>query len=54
MTDAIGGILTQHIPQSNYNIEQMLKSVIMKNGKVKSCGTCLVTRIIGSSFDRKD
>lgn len=31
MTDAVGcGILNQHIPQSNYYVERMLKSVIKK------------------------
>lgn len=45
MADAVGcGIPNQNTPQGYYNIERMLKSVIMKNGKLKACGTCLEAR----------
>ncbi|NJD23572.1 MAG: hypothetical protein FIA82_13055 [Melioribacter sp.] len=45
MADAVGcAIPNQNTPQGYYNIERMLKSVIMKNGKIKSCGTCLDAR----------
>jgi uncharacterized protein involved in oxidation of intracellular sulfur len=45
MADAVGcGLPNQNTPQGYYNIERMLKSVILKNGKVKSCGTCLDAR----------
>jgi uncharacterized protein involved in oxidation of intracellular sulfur len=30
----------QNTPNGYYNIERMLKSVIMKKGKVKLCGSC--------------
>ena len=45
MADAVGcGLLNQNTPQGYYNIERMLKSVLLKNGKVKACGTCLEAR----------
>ncbi|MEW6195264.1 MAG: DsrE family protein [Bacteroidota bacterium] len=45
MADAVGcGIPNQNTPQGYYNIERMLKSVIMKGTKVKACGTCLDAR----------
>ena len=45
MADAVGcGIPNQNTPQGYYNIERMLKSVILKNGKAKACGTCLDAR----------
>ena len=45
MADAVGcGLPNQNTPQGYYNIERMLKSVILKNGKVKACGTCLEAR----------
>ena len=37
VTCAIAG---QNIPQGYYNIETMLSVVILKDGKVKICGTC--------------
>ncbi|MEX1137778.1 MAG: DsrE family protein [Bacteroidota bacterium] len=41
MADAVTcGIPNQAIPQGYYSIERMLKSVILKGGKVKACGTC--------------
>jgi len=45
MADAVGcGLPNQNTPQGYYNIERMLKSVILKNGKVRACGTCLDAR----------
>ena len=45
MADAVGcAIPSQNTAQGYYNIERMLKSVIMKGGKVKICGTCLEAR----------
>ena len=45
MADAVGcGLPNQNTPQGYYNIERMMKSVILKNGKVKACRTCLDAR----------
>ncbi len=45
MADAVGCALpNQTTPQGYYNIERMLKSVILKGGKVKACGTCADAR----------
>jgi uncharacterized protein involved in oxidation of intracellular sulfur len=45
MADAVGcGLPNQNTPQGYYNIERMLKSVILKGGKVKACGTCMDAR----------
>ncbi len=45
MADAVGcGIPNQTTPQGYYNIERMLKSVILKGGKIKACGTCADAR----------
>ncbi|MBI3585791.1 MAG: DsrE family protein [Ignavibacteriales bacterium] len=45
MADAVScAIPNQNTPQGYYNIERMLKSVLAKGGKVKSCGTCLDAR----------
>lgn len=45
MADSVGcGIPNQNTPQGYYNIERMLKSVILKSGKVKACGTCMDAR----------
>ncbi len=45
MADAVTGALEkQNTPQGYYNIEQMLKGIIVKGGKVKLCGTCLEAR----------
>ncbi len=38
----------QTTPQGYYNIERMLKSVLLKNGKVKLCGGCSEARGIAS------
>ncbi len=54
MADAVGcAIPNQNTPSGYYNIERMLKSVIMKKGKVKACGTCLDARGL-SSFQLSD
>ena len=34
----------QNTPNGYYNIERMLKSVILKGGQVKICGTCVDAR----------
>lgn len=45
MADAVGCALTnQNTPQGYYNIERMIKSVLLKGGKVKACGTCADAR----------
>jgi len=45
MADAVtGGIPNQVTPSGYYNIERMLKAVIMKKGKVKLCGSCAEAR----------
>lgn len=45
MADAATAALPdQTTPQGFYNIERMLKSVIMKGGKVKICGSCAEAR----------
>ncbi|MCL4511524.1 MAG: DsrE family protein [Bacteroidetes bacterium] len=45
MADAVScAIPNQNTPQGYYNIERMLKSVILKGGKVKACGTCAEAR----------
>lgn len=38
------GLPNQKTPSGYYNIERMLKSVIGKGGKVKSCGGCSEAR----------
>jgi uncharacterized protein involved in oxidation of intracellular sulfur len=41
MADAVFcAIPDTNTPNGYYNIERMLKSIINKGGKVKSCGTC--------------
>lgn len=45
MADAVGCALpNQNTPQGYYNIERMLKSVILKGSKVKACGGCMEAR----------
>ncbi len=45
MADAVGcGIPNQNTPQGYYNIERMIKSVVLKGGKIKACGTCADAR----------
>ena len=41
MADAVGCALpNQNTAQGYYNIERMIKSVLVKGGKVRACGTC--------------
>src|SRR4030042_6649842 len=45
MADAVTCALpNQNTPNGYYNIERMLKAVIMKKGKVKLCGSCADAR----------
>lgn len=45
MADAVGcGLPNQNTPQGYYNIERMLKSVILKGSRVKACGGCMDAR----------
>jgi uncharacterized protein involved in oxidation of intracellular sulfur len=45
MADAVTGALDkQNTPQGYYNIERMLKSILLKGGKVKLCGGCIDAR----------
>ena len=45
MADAATSALqNQNTPNGYYNIERMLKSVLMKGGKIKICGTCADAR----------
>jgi uncharacterized protein involved in oxidation of intracellular sulfur len=45
MADAATCALSnQNTPNGYYNIERMLKSVILKGGQVKICGTCADAR----------
>lgn len=45
MADAVTCALPGQItPNGYYNIERMLRSVILKNGKVKLCGSCAEAR----------
>ncbi len=38
------GLPRQNTPSGYYNIERMLKSVLLKGGEVKSCGGCSEAR----------
>lgn len=45
MADAVSCAITnQSTPNGYYNIERMLKSVLLKGGEVKLCGTCMDAR----------
>ena len=45
MADAVTCALpNQNIPNGYYNIERMLKSVLLKNGRVILCGSCCEAR----------
>jgi len=45
MADAVTCALpNQNTPNGYYNIERMLKAVILKKGKVKLCGSCSEAR----------
>lgn len=43
------GLPNQNTPNGFYNIERMLKSIIQKEGEVKSCGGCSEARGISKS-----
>lgn len=45
MADAVTCALpNQNTPSGYYNIERMIKAVLMKKGKVKLCGSCCEAR----------
>ena len=45
MADAANCAITnQNTPNGYYNIERMLKAVLVKGGKVKICGSCAEAR----------
>jgi uncharacterized protein involved in oxidation of intracellular sulfur len=45
MADAVScAVPNQNTPRGYYNIERMLKSILAKGGKVKSCGSCIDAR----------
>jgi uncharacterized protein involved in oxidation of intracellular sulfur len=45
MADAVTCALpNQNTPNGYYNIERMLKAVLMKKGQVKLCGSCADAR----------
>ncbi|MBL7960673.1 DsrE family protein [bacterium] len=45
MADAVSCALpAQNTPQGYYNIERMLKGIILKKGKIKACGSCIDAR----------
>jgi len=49
MADAVTAAITnQKTPDGYYNIERMLKSVVLKGGEVQLCGTCCDARGIKS------
>ena len=50
MGDAtLGAKAGQQTPDGYYNIERMLKGVLVKGGRVLTCGTCIDTRAINES-----
>jgi uncharacterized protein involved in oxidation of intracellular sulfur len=45
MADAVTCALpNQNTPNGYYNIERMLKAVLLKNGRIKLCGSCCDAR----------
>jgi len=45
MADAANcAIANQHTPDGYYNIERMMKSILVKGAKVKICGSCATAR----------
>ncbi len=45
MADAVtGALINQNTLQGNYNIERMLKGILVKGGKIKLCGSCIDAR----------
>ena len=50
LADAVScALVGQNTPTGYYNVERMLKSVLNKGGKVKSCGGCCDARGIQPS-----
>jgi uncharacterized protein involved in oxidation of intracellular sulfur len=48
MADAVACALpNQNTPNGYYNIERMMKAVLMKKAKVKLCGSCSDSRGLG-------
>jgi len=51
LADAVAcGMAEQTTPNGYYNIGRMIKSITLKGGKVKACGTCMDARGIGEHF----
>ncbi len=51
LADAVACALAgQNTPNGYYNVERMLKSVLNKGGKVKSCGGCCDARGLQASL----
>jgi len=49
LADAVScGLPRQKTPNGYYNIERMLKSVVLKGGEIKACGGCSEARGIDS------
>jgi len=45
MADAVTCAIKSHItPNGYYNLERMIKSVLLNGGEVKLCGTCIDAR----------
>ena len=45
MADSVtGALVNQNPPQGYYNIERMLKSVVLKKGQIKICTSCVEAR----------
>jgi len=45
MADAVtGALINQNTPQGYYNIERMLKGILLKGGKIRLCGSCIDAR----------
>jgi uncharacterized protein involved in oxidation of intracellular sulfur len=45
MADSVTCVLpNQNTPNGFYNIERMIRAVLLKNGKVKLCGSCAEAR----------
>lgn len=45
MADAVScAISNQNTPNGYYNIERMLKAVVLKNGQIKICTSCVEAR----------
>lgn len=47
MADAVAAAVPdQNTPEGDYNIERMLKRLILGNGRVMLCGTCMDARCL--------